>query len=86
MSKHPRRVPDRIQDMLEAIAHIRLDMGDLDQEQFLADGKTQRAVSDSFIVIGEAAKAIMELDPGIEQRAPSFWKTCRNAYGVCGSS
>lgn len=40
MSKGSRRVPDRIQDMLEAIGNAQSDIGDQTKEQFLADGKT----------------------------------------------
>ncbi len=82
MSKNPRRVPDRIQDMLEAINNVRLDIGDLSKEQFLADGKTQRAVIESIIVIGEAANKIMGLAPSIEQRNSALWQQFRDAYDM----
>jgi uncharacterized protein with HEPN domain len=36
--------------MLEAIRNARSDIGDLGKEQFLADGKTQRAVIESIIL------------------------------------
>ena len=49
MSGIPRRVLDRVRDMLEAIRNARSDIGDLGKEQFLADGKTQRAVIESMI-------------------------------------
>lgn len=56
MSNKARRVPERLQDMHEAIANARDDLGALTKEDFLADDKTQRAVIESLIVIGEAAK------------------------------
>ena len=60
MSGRARRVPDRARDMLEAIGNAHADIGDLGKEQFLADGKTQRAVIESIIVIGEAANQLSE--------------------------
>jgi len=68
--------------MLEAINNARLDIGDLSKEQFLSDGKTQRAVIESIIVIGEAANKIMGLDPSIEQRNPALWQQFRDAYDM----
>jgi uncharacterized protein with HEPN domain len=82
MSKTPRRVPERIQDMLEAIGNLRSDLGGLGKEEFLADGKTQRAIIESLIVIGEAANKIMQLDPTIQQNMPSLWQHCRDAYDM----
>lgn len=68
------RVPDRLQDIREAIGNARNDLGSLTKEQFLADGKTQRAVIESIIVIGEAANNVMRLAPHIEQQAPEVWQ------------
>ncbi|MBU0498791.1 MAG: DUF86 domain-containing protein [Gammaproteobacteria bacterium] len=82
MNKSARRVPERLQDIREAISHVRSDMGDLSREQFLADGKTQRAVIEGFIVIGEAANKIMGLDPSIKDRAPELWQEFRDAYDM----
>ena len=82
MSGRARRVPDRVRDMLEAIGNAHADIGDLGKEQFLADGKTQRAVIESIVVIGEAANQIMTLDPSIEQRNPVLWQQFRDAYGM----
>ncbi|OIP15646.1 MAG: hypothetical protein CO105_11030 [Comamonadaceae bacterium CG_4_9_14_3_um_filter_60_33] len=80
MNKKQLRVPDRIQHMLEAVDNINLDIGNLTEEQFLADGKTQRAVIESIIVIGEAANRIMGLDPTIEQNHQEIWQQLRDAY------
>lgn len=77
MSRNPRRVPDRIQDMLEAIDNVKADVHGMNGEAFIADGKTQRAVIESLIMIGEAAKRVMQLDPTIQQAAPALWQHCR---------
>lgn len=82
MRRNPRRVPDRIQDMLEAIDNARTDLGDLSKDRFLADGKTQRAVIESIIVIGEAANNVMRLDPSIEHRSPVVWQHLRDVYDM----
>lgn len=82
MNKKFRRIPERLQDMREAIANAISDLGTLTKEQFLADGKTQRAVLESIIVIGEAANSVMRLDPGIEQTNPAAWQYFRDAYDM----
>jgi uncharacterized protein with HEPN domain len=82
MTRTPRRVPDRIQDMLEAIGNVKSDLGDMRKEDFLVDGKTQRAIIESLIVIGEAANKIMQLDPAIQQSAPMLWQQLRDAYDM----
>ena len=78
----PRRVPSRVQDMLEAIANAKSDIGDLTKEQFLADGKTQRAVIESIIVIGEAANNVMRLAPSLEQKNPLVWQHLHDVYDM----
>lgn len=80
MSKQSRRVPERIQDIREAIENARSDLGDLTKEQFLVDGKTQRAVIESVIVIGESANSIMRLDPTIELSNPESWQHLKDVY------
>lgn len=82
MKDKARRIPERLQDMREAIANARDDLGALTKEEFLADGKTQRAVIESLIVIGEAAKLVMRLDPDLERRDPSAWQQFRDAYDM----
>ena len=82
MSGYHRRVSDRIQHMLEAIGNARSDIGALSKDQFLADGKTQRAVIESIIVIGEAANKVIQLDPSIEQRNPILWQQFRDSYDM----
>jgi uncharacterized protein with HEPN domain len=82
MTRNSRRVHDRIQDILEAIGNVKSDLGETGKEDFLADGKTQRAVIESLIVIGEAANKIMQLDPAAEQSAPTLWQHFRDAYDM----
>lgn len=68
--------------MLEAIGNVKSDLGDISKVDFLADGKTQRAVIESLIVIGEAANKITQLDPSIQQSAPALWQQFRDAYDM----
>lgn len=82
MNKKPRRVAERIQDIKEALENARGDLGALTKEQFSLDGKTQRAVIESIIVIGESANNLMRLDPGIEQRNPEIWQHFRDVYDM----
>lgn len=82
MSDKARRVPARLLDMREAIANARSDIGTLSKDEFLADGKTQRAVIESLIVIGEAANIILRLDPDLQKRMPDAWQSLREAYDM----
>ena len=76
------RVSDRLQDIREAIANVRSDIGALSREEFLADGKTQRAVIESLIVIGEAANTLMKMAPDLERNRSSLWQSFRDAYDM----
>ena len=82
MSDKARRVPARLMDLREAIANVRSDIGLMGKDEFLVDGKTQRAVIESLIVIGEAANIILRLDPGLEARTPDAWQHLRDAYDM----
>jgi len=82
MTAKSRRVPQRLSDMREALKNIQDDLGCMTKAQFLEDGKTQRAVIESIIVIGEAANHIMQLDPSIEQYHPEIWRHFKDAYGM----
>lgn len=82
MSDKARRVPARLMDMREAIANVRSDIGSLSKDEFLADGKTLRAVIESLIVIGEAANIILRVDPDLQQRVPDAWRSLREAYDM----
>ena len=82
MSHDPHRALDRAHDILEAIANIYEDLGDLSKEAFLLDGKTQRAVIEGFIVVGEAANRLQDLTPELEEDAPVLWLHLRDAYDM----
>ncbi len=78
------RVPDRLQDIREAIGNARNDLGSLTKEQFLADGKTQRAVIESIIVIGEAANNVSGLHHTSNSKPRRFGNISRTRT-TCGS-
>lgn len=82
MTRRSRRVSERVADILEAIGHVRADIGAFNKSEFLADGKTQRAVIEGLTVIGEAANRIMQLDPDLEQKNPLLWQQLREAYDM----
>jgi len=82
MSKAARRISERLLDMQQAIEHIQSDLGDLQRDGFLRDGKTQRAVVESLIVIGEAAHSILRADPALERTHPELWLQFRDSYGM----
>lgn len=79
MKADARRVSDRVGHMLEAIENIRADIGQLSQAQFQSDGKTQRAVIESIVVLGEAASRVMLLMPSINESQPQLWQQFRDA-------
>lgn len=80
MTRKPRRLPERIQDMLEAIRNIESDIGAMSKDEFLSDGKTQRAVIEGLIVIGEAGNTIMRLDSALQEANSALWQQFRDAY------
>ena len=82
MSNKERRLPDWINDIQEAIQNIRADPGSLSEESFIGDGKSQRAVIKGLIDIGEAAKNIMSINPGLEQSNPGTWQHLRRIYAM----
>lgn len=82
MSRDPRRSFDRAQDILDAIDNIRNDIGTLNKDAFLQDGKTQRAVIESFIVVGEAANRLCDLQQNLEASNPDLWMQLRDAYDM----
>lgn len=82
MKNKARRIPERILDIQEAIGNAAHDLGLLTKEQFLADGKTQRAVIESIIVIGEAANHLMRLAPTLECNKPTAWQCLKDAYDM----
>lgn len=82
MSRHPRRALDRAQDILDAVANICNDLGGLNKVSFLQDGKTQRAVIEGFIVVGEAANRLCDLRPDLEAKNSELWVHLRDAYDM----
>ena len=80
MTRKPRRLPERIQDMLEAIRNIESDIGAMSKDEFLSDGKTQRAVIEGLIVIGEAGNTIMRFDSALQEANSALWQQFRDAY------
>lgn len=81
--KPRRRIGNRVEDIRDAIANIRDDIGSIGKQAFLSDGKTQRAVIESLIVIGEAAARILQAAPNIEIARPDTWQRLRCAGAVC---
>lgn len=81
MRRDPRRALDRARDILDAIANIYDDLGGLSKETFIVDGKTQRAVIEGFIVVGEAANRLQDLSPELES-IPDLWLHLRDAYDM----
>ncbi len=55
-----RRSQLRVQDILDAIDRIHSYVAGMDYEHFLADRKTQDAVTRNIEIIGEAARALPE--------------------------
>ena len=82
MSRHPRRVPDWVRDIRDAIEYIRTDLGDLDRHAFEMDGKTLRAVTKSIADIGEAANQIMLAMPHVQAESPAIWQHLKRVYAM----
>lgn len=79
MTTADQKVLARVGHMLEAIRHANSDIEGMSLEQFLADGKSQRAVNDSIIVIGEAASRIMQVAAQLQHEHVTFWEQLQNA-------
>lgn len=68
----PRRDPDYLEDILEAVQRILTYSQDLHHEDFLKDQKTQDAVIRNLEVIGEATKNI---SANLKQQYPQLpWR------------
>ncbi len=80
--KSRRRIADRAEDIRLAIANIRSDVGDMSKPAFLVDGKTQRAVVEGLIVVGEAATHIIHAAPELENRQHDIWRHLQDASGM----
>jgi uncharacterized protein with HEPN domain len=68
--------PDRIRDILDAIAETQVFIQGMSLTDFKADAKTVKAVELNFIIIGEAARAV----PDEVQKANSAvpWQIMRS--------
>lgn len=76
----PRRVHQRVEDILAAAQKIQRYVAGMDLERFLTDQKTIEAVQFNFIVIGEASRHI---PPEIEGRYPGIpWRKMRDMRNV----
>ncbi len=82
MSLHPRRVPDWVRDIQDAIEYIHLDIGSLNRHAFEADGKSVRAVTKSIADIGEAANQIMQAMPQLQTENPDIWQHLKRVYAM----
>lgn len=69
---------ERLSDIRGAIQNARDDVGSLNREEFLTDGKTQRAVIESIAVIGEASNALMKQVPEFAHEDPELWRHLRD--------
>lgn len=76
------RVSLRITDILSAIENATSDLGGLSLEEFKTDPKTQRAVIQSLIVIGEASRLLQKYKPEIEAAHPELWDQLSDAYAM----
>ena len=80
MTDKRRRISDWLRDIRQAIDYAKEDVGAMSKAEFLADGKTQRAVIESIIVIGEASNRVMRQEPSIETANPVLWIQLREAH------
>lgn len=76
------RVSLRITDILSAIENATSDLGGLSLNEFKTDPKTQRAVIQSLIVIGEASRLLQKYKPEIEAAYPELWDQLSDAYAM----
>jgi uncharacterized protein with HEPN domain len=82
MNAKLRRVSDWVDDIRNAILDVKSDIGALSKEEFLLDGKTQRAVIKGLIDIGEASGVIMKLAPSLQQQNPEAWQHFSDVYAM----
>ncbi len=73
---------DWCNDIFQAASDINADVGDMEKEIFLSDGKTQRAVVKSLSDIGEAAKNLGALLSRDERFGVALIDDLRDAYGM----
>jgi uncharacterized protein with HEPN domain len=67
-----------LSQMLEAVRQARVYVDGMTSEAFLADKRTQQAVTLNLIVIGEIATRLMDRHPGTVEARPSIeWRAMR---------
>jgi uncharacterized protein with HEPN domain len=67
---HKLRVKDYLDHILEAIERINRYVGNMDEEEFLGDEKTQDAAIRNFEIIGEASRNIERYHPDFAASHP----------------
>ena len=72
MTRHPERVEDYIQHILDAITRIQRYTEDMDEASFLDSDITQDAVIRNLELIGEASNNIQKADPDFGSRYPNI--------------
>ena len=72
------RLTDYLEHIQQALAQARDHVGDMRKDAFLADLRTQQAVTMNLIIIGEAANKIAANDAAFVQAHPDFpWQGVR---------
>jgi uncharacterized protein with HEPN domain len=69
-SKHPGRIPEYLQHILDAINRALDYVAAMNVESFNRDTRTQDAVIRSFQIIGEAANKVQTADPEFAAQHP----------------
>jgi uncharacterized protein with HEPN domain len=71
-SKHPDRIPEYLQHILDAINRVLGYVAAMNDESFNRDTRTQDAVIRSIQIIGEAANKVRTTDPGFARNIRRF--------------
>ena len=69
-SKHPGRIPEYLQHILDAINRALSYVAAMNLESFNRDTRTQDAVIRSIQIIGEAANKVRTADPSLRRNIP----------------
>jgi len=77
-----RSANDWIYDIRMSFDLIWQDIGNMNHDDFYADGKTVRAVVASIANIGEASKQVMSLHPEFEHGNPELWSHLKRSYAM----
>ncbi|MGD0368876.1 MAG: DUF86 domain-containing protein [Acidobacteriaceae bacterium] len=72
------RFPDYLEHIFQAASDARSFVGGMRKEQFLADRRSQQAVTMSLLIIGEAAAKMLERHADFVERHPEIpWRSMR---------